>query len=126
MQTTTQNHTLMNTTASQERTARAIHTASYLDSGFYFISDKAATDLCRVNGWDIPREGYVKTVPLSIFGETGKAELQRTAVAHCCRSDVPNQARGWVWAIYRLTPENEFCSVFNSLGREFTFSPVAR
>lgn len=45
------------------------HTAKYLDSGFYTVSDKAAGHLVRSLGQKLPKLGWQKFVMLKLNGE---------------------------------------------------------
>lgn len=94
------------------------HKATYLDSGFYVVSDRAAGDLCRVLGQGLPKAGWQKVVMLKVHGLAFglNAWLTRTPTSL-------SPGRKWRWAIYALRPDGDKHGSI-TLGREFTFAPV--
>lgn len=97
-------------------------TATYLDSGFYIISDAAAGSLCRALGQKLPRWGYEKFVMLSTGEHRLNAWLQRTDMRACLRTNI-DHSRGWRWALYALRPDGSRESV--TLGSGFKFEAIA-
>ena len=94
-------------------------TAKYLDSGFYTVSDKAASELCKATGHDLPRFGYERFVMLNVDGIKLNAWLQRTS--NRFREDSPS--RGWSWALYAFRPDGGSQFDCPALGKAFTFTP---
>lgn len=97
------------------------HKATYLDSGFYLVSDAAAGALVRVIGKKLPPVGYEKFVMLKTERGTFNAWLQRADVRHSMLPGIRN-ARGWRWAIYGIRPDGEGSPV--TLGKAFAFEAV--
>ena len=97
------------------------HTATYLDSGFYTVTDAAANALVSVIGHSLPKAGWEKFVKLEVDGKRFTALLQRTATSFA--------ARRWQWAIYAIkldAPSDPFTGRDRlSLGHAFDFLPVA-
>jgi hypothetical protein len=103
------------------------HSAQYLDSGFYLVSDKAAGALVRVLGQKLPAQGWEKFVMIRTAKGTFNAWLKRTDLRHCQRTDV-KAPRGWRWALHGIRPDGSgsavVCGVLEapSLGDRFTFT----
>ena len=98
------------------------HTARYLDSGFYLISDKAAGALVTVIGQRLPRHGYEKFVLLTASDGIGfNAWLSRTATRHSMLAK--RNARGWHWALHAIRRDGG--ADYPALGREITFEPAS-
>ena len=92
------------------------HVATYLDSGFYTISDRAAGALCRVLGQRLPKRGYEKFVMLGTGEQKLNAWLQRTPTS------LPGR-RGWKWAIGGIRADAG--ASMEPLGKSFSFEPAA-
>lgn len=97
------------------KTETQSHTATYLDSGFYIISDKAAGALVRVLGQKLPKHGYEKFVMLATGEHRLNAWMQRTPTCLLKRK--------WHWSLYALRPDGTREPV--TLGRSFVFQPIA-
>lgn len=90
------------------------HTARYLDSGFYVISDKAAGHLVRSLGQKLPKHGWQKFVMLEANGMKLNAWMQRTPTCMLKRQ--------WHWAIFGMRPDGEGTPI--TLGKSFQFVSV--
>lgn len=95
-----------------------MHTATYLDSGFYVVSDRAARELCGKH--DLPRHGWGKFVMITVGDMKLNAWLQRTSMRASLRMDIAHK-RGWRWAIYSLRRDGGFDTP--RLGEQFKFQP---
>lgn len=103
-------------------------TATYLDSSFYVIADRAAGALCAVLGQKLPRRGWEKFVMISTGTHRLNAWLIRTDLRHCLRTDISHR-RGWRWALHAIRADGPtVCNVSAdapTLGKQFTFEPIA-
>ncbi len=69
---------------------------SYIDSGFYRISDRVAGKLALTTAAKrLPKHGYQVDV---ILPDGRKATMQRTSLQF--RTDSPK--RGWVWSLFNF------------------------
>lgn len=104
-----------------------METATYLDNGFYIITNSAAGSLVRVLGQNLPKWGYEKFVMLELAASDGlkyrvNAWLIRTDLRHSCRADIKH-ARGWRWALHGIRRDSG--EYLPAIGKAFQFLPVA-
>lgn len=96
-----------------------MHTAVYLDSGFYVVSDRAARELRAITGHKLPRHGYQAQVMLATPHGPATAWLQRTDMRNTLRNDIPRK-RGWRWAIFSVRRDSG--ADLPALGDSFRFT----
>ena len=96
------------------------HTASFISSCHYRISDKTAGALAKSVDRSLPAFGRELSVPIPGIG---KGWLNRTPYSPEFRTDAP--ARGWVWCVWGIQespkPAHHVTAELAILGPQFSF-----